>query len=258
MKKLCSIYCFTNLITNKKYIGSTIQDPKVRYNQHIYNAKNENAHQHNYPLYQAMRKYGLDNFTFEILYQDMHTEEEIRDIEADFIKTYNTVSPYGYNQTENTQHPLNDAISYEKMSNTKRENGKEVVEVDENKQILSIWRSLTDCAEDTQIPIRQIGAVCRGEQKTVQNRYFYYIDENMNILFPETTKFIYKGEKGTTQIQSTSKKVAKCDIHTEKILAVYDTIALASRENNCDSSGISKVCRGKRNACGGFKWKYIE
>ena len=30
------IYCFTNLINNKKYIGSTINEPNIRYNQHIY------------------------------------------------------------------------------------------------------------------------------------------------------------------------------------------------------------------------------
>ena len=34
-----TIYCFTNLINNKKYIGSTIQDPKIRYKQHLYNYK---------------------------------------------------------------------------------------------------------------------------------------------------------------------------------------------------------------------------
>ena len=43
----------------------------------------------------------------------------------------------------------------------------------------------------------------------------------------------------------------------EDILNTYETLALAARENNCDSSGISKVCKGKRNNCGGFKWKYV-
>ena len=64
-----SIYCFTNLKNNKKYIGSTIVEPNRRYSQHIYNATHENAHQYNYPLYQAIRKYGIENFKFEILEQ---------------------------------------------------------------------------------------------------------------------------------------------------------------------------------------------
>ena len=45
---------------------------------------------------------------------------------------------------------------------------------------------------------------------------------------------------------------------TNEIIEIYDTIALAARENNCDNSAISKVCRGLRNKCGGFKWQYIE
>ena len=40
-------------------------------------------------------------------------------------------------------------------------------------------------------------------------------------------------------------------------MEVYDTIALAARENNCDASGISKVCRGLRNKAKGYGWKYV-
>ena len=39
-------------------------------------------------------------------------------------------------------------------------------------------------------------------------------------------------------------------------LQIYNSVALAAADNNCDASGISKVCNGKRNKCGGFKWKY--
>jgi hypothetical protein len=51
--------------------------------------------------------------------------------------------------------------------------------------------------------------------------------------------------------------VAKINKDTNEIIEIYDTIALAARENNCDNSAISKVCNGTRNSCGGFKWKYI-
>lgn len=252
-----TIYCFTNLINNKKYIGSTIQEPSVRYNQHLYNATHENIHQYDYPLYQAIRKYGLRNFTFEILYQIDCSEEKIREIEQQYIIKYNTLSPNGYNQTLDTKHPINNEEAYQKMSETKRENSKEVVEVDKNNNILQKWRSIIDCAEDTKLDERKIAAVCRGERKTTGNRIFYWI-ENDELIIPEYHRDLYKGEKGTTQIQSSSKKVAKINIETNEIIEIYDTIALAARENNCDNSAISKVCRGLRNKCGGFKWQYIE
>lgn len=102
---LNSIYSFTNLINGKKYIGSTIVSPEKRYSQHIYNAFHDNVHQYNYPLYQAIRKYGLENFKFEILEKKETTEDEIRQIEKEYIIKYNTITPYGYNQTIDTHHP---------------------------------------------------------------------------------------------------------------------------------------------------------
>ena len=254
----CSIYCFTNKVNGKKYIGSTIQAPNIRYNQHIYNATHDNAHQYEYPLYQAIRKYGLDNFTFDVIYQAEHTEEEIRLIEADYIHEFNTVSPNGYNQTDNTKHPINAIESYKKMSETKREKAKCVAQCDEDNNILNIFRSIADCSELTGADEKKIGACCRGERKTTDGYRFYWLDENNNLIIPEYKRDTYKGVAGTTQIQSTNRQVAKIDKNTNEILAIYDSIALAARENNCDNSGISKVCNGKRNICGGFKWKYID
>lgn len=253
------IYCFTNLINGKKYIGSTITGGQNRYKQHIYNSSHPNAHQYNYPLYQAIRKYGLNNFKFEIIdTQDNYTEQELRLLEKEYIIKFNCISPNGYNQTLDTEHPINDERTYQKIRETKRGNAKEVAEVNSNNEILKIWRSIIDCAEDIQLDEKKIAAVCRGERKSTGGRIFYWIDENKNLLIPEYKRDEYKGEKGTTQIQSSSRKVAKLDPQTGEVLAIYDTIALAARENKCDNSALSKVCRGIRHKCGGFGWKYID
>lgn len=257
MKK-CSVYCFTNLINNKKYIGSTVVQPNIRYNQHVYNSTHENVHQYNYPLYQAFRKYGIENFQFEILIQKECEEQEIRNIEKEYILKYNTLSPNGYNQTLDTQHPINDIRSYQKVSETKRENAKKVVEVDKNNVVLKIWRSIIDCAEDTGLDERKIASCCRGERHSTGERIFYWLDENNNLIVPKYVGTQYKGAKGTTQNQKTNRKVAKIDLKTKEILNIYDSIALAARENNCDNSGISKVCRGKRSQTGGYFWQYVD
>lgn len=253
-----TIYCFTNLINNKKYIGSTINDPKIRYNQHIRRANYKDKRgQYKYPLYSAIRKYGLENFKFEILLQKDCSEEEIREIEKDYILKYNSVVPNGYNQTTDTAHPINDKNTYKKISKTKREKAKEVAEVDKELKILKKWRSIVDCAEDTMLNEKKIAAVCRGERRATGNRIFYWIDNDNNLIIPNYKRDAYKGEKGTTQVQSSSKRVAKIDLKTNEILEIYDTIALAARENNCDNSAISKVCRKQRNKCGGYRWEYL-
>lgn len=255
----CYIYCFTNLINNKQYIGSTISDPNHRYNQHIYNATHqENNLKYNYPLYCAFRKYGIENFKYEILLQKECEEIEIRKIEHDYILKYNTLAPNGYNQTDNTIQPMMTKEIALKVSETKREKAKEVVEIDKNNNILNKWRSIIDCAEQTNLDERKIASVCRGERKTTGERIFRWLDENNKIIIPKYKRDEYKGAPGTTQIQSSSRQVAKIDLKTGEILDIYPTIALAARENNCDSSSISKVCRGIRAYCKGFKWKYIE
>ena len=258
MNRKCSIYCFTNLINNKKYIGSTIQEPNVRYNQHLYCARTESSGRYHYPLYEAIRKYGLENFSFEIIFQKECSEEEIRLIEKDYILFYNTVSPNGYNQTDDTEHPINAIESYQKMSETKREKAKQVALVDEDNNIIKVFRSIVDCAEELNENEKKIASCCRGERKTTGGKKFYWLDENGDLLIPEYKRDQYKGEAGTTQIQITNRKVAKIDKDTNEIIATYDSLALAARENGCDSSCISKVCNGKRNTTGGFKWKYID
>lgn len=145
------------------------------------------------------------------------------------------------------------------MSETKREKAKCVAEIDKNNNIIKIYRSIVDCAEQTGCDQRKIGSCCRGERHHTNNRKFCWIDENGQLIIPiYKGDSPYKGDKNKTQIQSTSKRVAKIDLKTNEIIEIYDTIALAARMNSCDSSAISKVCRGIRNQCGNFKWKYIE
>lgn len=170
---------------------------------------------------------------------------------------YNCLTPNGYNQTLNTEHPLMDDQIRKKVSETKRIKAKKVVEIDENNNIIQIWRSVADCAEEQLLNPKNLAACCRGEQKTISGRTFRWLNDDNTLILPKYDKFIYKGAKGTTQIQSTSKKVAKLD-EQDNIIKIYDTIALAARENNCDSSGITKVCKNIRKKCGGFKWKYVE
>ena len=42
-------------------------------------------------------------------------EEEIRKIQHDYILKYNCIAPNGYNQTQDTNHPLNDPNTYKKI-----------------------------------------------------------------------------------------------------------------------------------------------
>lgn len=251
------IYKFTNKINNKVYIGSTIQPIQKRYKQHLYNV-NHKTDKYDYPLYAAIRKYGIENFNFEIIENRLCIEEEIRKIQHDYILKYNCIAPNGYNQTQDTNHPLNDPNTYKKIKQTKREKAKSVAEINRQKNIINIWDSIIDCAEKNNLSQKHIADCCRGQRHSTGGRYFVWVDENGELQIPDYHISTYKGQKGTTQKQKTNKKVAKIDLISHEILNTYDSIALASRQNNCDSSGITKVCKGTRKKCGGFYWKYID
>lgn len=63
----CGIYKITNQINGKIYIGQSC-NIEQRWNQHIATAKNDNHYGHcRTLLYPAMRKYGIENFTMEII-----------------------------------------------------------------------------------------------------------------------------------------------------------------------------------------------
>ena len=71
----------TNTITNKKYIGQSI-DIEKRWRTH--KKKSTWKSQPNNYLYRAMNKYGIDKFKFEILCEC--NEDELNDLEIEYIK----------------------------------------------------------------------------------------------------------------------------------------------------------------------------
>ena len=67
MKKICGIYCITNIVNGKQYVGLS-KDCYKRWSDHYsksYGSKKEDDIRK--PLYQAMKKYGRENFSFMIL-----------------------------------------------------------------------------------------------------------------------------------------------------------------------------------------------
>lgn len=91
------IYCFTNQINNKQYIGQSICQKNERYNNHKSSYKNKNSNEYNSPLHRAFRKYGFENFTYEILANDISDVNILNQLEIYYINHYKTLIPNGYN-----------------------------------------------------------------------------------------------------------------------------------------------------------------
>lgn len=63
---MIGIYKITNKLNGHCYIGQS-KDINKRWNNHKAASGNPKDASYDYPLYRAFRKYGIDNFTFEIL-----------------------------------------------------------------------------------------------------------------------------------------------------------------------------------------------
>jgi group I intron endonuclease len=84
------IYKLTNKVNNKVYIGQTRSSIKKRFSQHC-ETRNKTA------IGLAIKKYGVDNFEYAILYENIETLEELNKKEIECISLYNSICPNGYN-----------------------------------------------------------------------------------------------------------------------------------------------------------------
>lgn len=86
------IYKIENKINGKIYIGQSV-DIKKRWSRHKRSAKNELEEK--YPIHYAILKYGLDNFSFDVVEEcDVSVIDER---ELYYISFYDSMIPKGYN-----------------------------------------------------------------------------------------------------------------------------------------------------------------
>ena len=104
------IYKFTNTVNNKVYIGQTIQKPTQRFYEHCNGG---------YKLYKAIKKYGKEKFTFEVI-DNAKTLEELNIKEEKYIAKYNSIKQ-GYNIRQGGNNKTHNKESIKKMRKSQRE-----------------------------------------------------------------------------------------------------------------------------------------
>ena len=88
------IYCITNNVNQKKYVGKTNNTVEERWQQHKSDAKRRRCEKR--PLYNAINKYGAENFSIKTLEECLPENSSEREVY--WIKKLDTYSN-GYNAT---------------------------------------------------------------------------------------------------------------------------------------------------------------
>ena len=153
---MIGIYKIENLINGKVYIGQS-KNIKQRWKEHRYRPFNPSSKQYDCPFYRAIRKYGLENFSFVILEET--SIEDLDNKEKYWIEYYDSHNKEkGYNLTDG-----GDSAAFTILT---RE------QVDEIKLLLETDMSQQDIADKYNVNQRSISYINTGETWTDQWRTY--------------------------------------------------------------------------------------
>lgn len=144
MIKIYNLYKITNLLNNKVYIGVTSRDPRIRFSEH----KRPNA---NSFIGKAIQADGVSNFSFEVLLTKIK-DEDISNLECEYIKKYNSLLPNGYNadlggiQYHKHSKSIKQIISNKKKGNKNSKYVADVLMYDKQRNLLKRFQTAREAA----------------------------------------------------------------------------------------------------------------
>lgn len=255
---MVGIYKITNIINNKIYIDQSINIAE-RWYQHKSKAFNENELGYNSAIHYAFRKYGIENFVFEII-------EECKTSELDFkerywIQYYNSLSPNGYNILEGGQ-------KIRALPNLCCDCGIEISR--DGKRCKNCQAIHQRKVKDIPEPL-ELARLIKEKGFTGVGRIFGVTDNSVkkwckNYNIPYLLKDLIKWYDDQLGIPLEEKKIKKTKIavfqidkNTNEILQKFESANAAARSLGATKGNhITEVCKGKNQTAYGYKWKYAE
>lgn len=241
------VYKHTNKINNKIYIGITSRTLEIRW-------ANGKGYINNPRFTNAINKYGVENFSHEILYK-CDTKEEACAKEIELIAQYNSTNPdIGYNISLGGTAPMYERTHTEE---TKRK-------YSQQRQGANNSFYGKKHTEETKEKIRQanIGRKHTEEWKqkqSVRSKKWHQTHEN-----PMKNDHRFAGENNPMYgirgaDNPNSKAVEQYSLEGEYIQTFSSiTEALQAIAPNVKSSHIGDCCNGKRKVWHGYKWKWAN
>lgn len=243
------IYKITNDINEKVYIGQTSKSrPTDRWSQHKSDSKNIRD-KDNSILHNAMHKYGVEHFYFEIIEEVNNYFLDEREIY--WIKFYNSKTPNGYNISEGGKVPHGIKSKFKGIPRTDEVRQKLKASWTDEKRL---EQSLKMRGENNPMYGKTLSKETKQkirEKLTGENNPFY------------GKRHDKETKQKLSQYQDHKKKqVLMLDKNTSKVLQKFSSLSEAGRFVKGDDSYISKACRRKtrtgENIAYGYRWEFVE
>lgn len=244
MEKKWTVYKHTNKINNKTYIGITSRKVEDRWGE------NGCKYKKCIKFYNAIKKYGWDNFTHEVLYENL-TAEEAAKKEKELIVYYDSLNN-GYNATEGGFAPIpteehkkhvSESLAGRKLS----EEHKKKISENAKKRVGPLNHMYGK--HHTEETKKKISDAKKGKKLTEEHKQ--KISEGIKGKnHPNWGKHLSQETK-----RKISGKIIKC-IETGDIF--YSLKEAGDFAGLANGTHIGAVCRGERNTAGGYHWEYID
>lgn len=265
------IYKVENSVNNKCYVGQTITTLETRFKKHRHTG---NA------LYNAIKKYGKDNFTI-VEIERCISKEHLDEREEYWIKKLNTLSPNGYNLrtggrgrfkvSEETRKRISEVkqgtkspfkgkpsgyrcTKEHKLKMSRLFKGRKPHEntIEANKKPVKclndgvVYGSVKEVSIKLGLNINSVSAVVNGRKNTIKGYKFEHINEVA---------------KRKADLRIEERHVNKYAAIKRKVIClnsgvIYKSIAEAERE--LEVNNVHFVCSGKRGSTKGYKFQFLE
>ena len=280
------IYKATSKTTGKVYIGLSTQTLEKRISQHNSHAF---GHQSEYHFHRAIRKYGTEDFVYEIIEDNIRDIEYLKQREQYWIKQYNSYYE-GYNSTlggegnckrdddlicklfneGKTTKEIQDITDYSrntiyesyKVNNLTEENNKRKAENTGRRcaqaveqyslqgEYIKTWESATKCGEHFGNQ-SLISALCRQEKSILSAYGFLFkYEEDERDISEWVERLNNKQQSGRPK-----KKIGQYSTSGELISIYESASAAAAALGKSDKSNICAAAR-KGVKSYGYYWKY--
>lgn len=229
------IYCYTNKINNKKYIGITRRTLEQREKNHISEAYNYNSPKYHTPFKCAIRKYGIDNFDKVILDTAIDIEEANKK-EKQYIEKYRTYcygkNNWGYNATKG-----GDGVArmYRKIVQLNKNDGK----------LIKIFETISEA--EAELNISHISECLHNKIPSIGGYCWMYLEQYKTM--DQKNIFDYIQIKNNRIVQLSKEG---------RLIKIWNSALEASKELKCHEPLIIKVCKGSRKTHNNFCWKFYS